>query len=268
MVDTSIFLIIISAHFQNFALSLRFVFGFVMVWYRSILPKIIYRVASLVLWSSLRCLIGDCPRDTEEYGYKSCEFTAFSPHNQINQAWWRHQMETLSALLALCAGNSLVTCEFPSQRPVTRSFDVFSDLRLNKCLSKQPRGWWFETPSRLLWLNCNEGNIKMTSQHGNTFHNSGRLWGESTSQGTVIGIFEIFSLLIWAKYWLNNRVNVDLKCHVPNMPSRIKITLTKQCKNYPCILIWAALHGTRSLSNIFLFTQPTHHCTDIPQEDL
>ena len=34
-------------------------------------------------------------------------------------------METFSTLLALCAGNSLVTGEFPSQRPVTRSFDVF-----------------------------------------------------------------------------------------------------------------------------------------------
>ena len=37
--------------------------------------------------------------------------------------------------------------EFPTQRPVTRSFDVFFDLRLNKRLSKQPWGWWFETPS-------------------------------------------------------------------------------------------------------------------------
>ena len=39
-------------------------------------------------------------------------------------------METLSALLAICAGNSPVRGEFPSQRPVTRSFDVFFDLRL------------------------------------------------------------------------------------------------------------------------------------------
>ena len=37
--------------------------------------------------------------------------------------------------------------EFPTQRPVTRSFDVYFDLRLNKRLSKQPWGWWFETPS-------------------------------------------------------------------------------------------------------------------------
>ena len=45
--------------------------------------------------------------------------------------------------------------EFPPQRPVTRSFDVFFHLRLNKRLSKQPRGWWFETPLWSLWRHCN-----------------------------------------------------------------------------------------------------------------
>ena len=45
-------------------------------------------------------------------------------------SWWRHQMEIFSALLALCVGNSPVTGEFPSWRPVARSFDVFFDLRL------------------------------------------------------------------------------------------------------------------------------------------
>ena len=45
-------------------------------------------------------------------------------------SWWRHQMETFCASLALCAGNSPVTGEFSSQRPVARSFDVFLDLRL------------------------------------------------------------------------------------------------------------------------------------------
>ena len=70
-------------------------------------------------------------------------------------SWWRHQMETFSALLALCAGNSPVPDEFPTQRPVTRTFDVFFDLRLNKRLSKQWWGWWLETPSRPLWRHCN-----------------------------------------------------------------------------------------------------------------
>ena len=55
-------------------------------------------------------------------------------------------METFSALLAICAGNSpVVPGEFTAQRPVTRGFDVFFDLRLNKRLSKQSWGWWFET---------------------------------------------------------------------------------------------------------------------------
>ena len=44
----------------------------------------------------------------------------------------------------------------PAQRPVTRSFDVFFYLRLNKQLRKQSWGWWFETPSRQLWHHCNE----------------------------------------------------------------------------------------------------------------
>ena len=69
---------------------------------------------------------------------------------------WRHQMEMSSALLVLCAGNSPVTGEFPAQRPVTRSFGVFFDLRLNKRLSKHSWGWWYETPSRPLWRHCND----------------------------------------------------------------------------------------------------------------
>ena len=72
-----------------------------------------------------------------------------------SSSWWRHQMEAFSALLAICAGNSPVPGEFPAQRPVTRSFDVFFDLRLNKQLSKQSWGWWFETPPHPLWRHSN-----------------------------------------------------------------------------------------------------------------
>ena len=75
--------------------------------------------------------------------------------NEMVILWWRHQMETFTALLAICAGNSPVTGEFLAQRPSTRSFDVFFDMRLNKRLSKQSGCWWFETPSRSLWRQCN-----------------------------------------------------------------------------------------------------------------
>ena len=53
-------------------------------------------------------------------------------------------------------GNSPVPGEFPTQRPVTRSFGDFFDLRLNKRLSKQSWGWWFETLSRSLWRHRND----------------------------------------------------------------------------------------------------------------
>ena len=67
-------------------------------------------------------------------------------------------METFSALLALCAVNSPVTGEFPSQKPVTQSVDIFFDLRLNKRLSKQSRRRWFETLLGSSWRHSNDVN--------------------------------------------------------------------------------------------------------------
>ena len=63
--------------------------------------------------------------------------------------------------ISICAGNSLVTREFPSQMPVMQSFDVFFDLRLNKRLCKQSRHWSFETPSRLFWRHRNDFSTTM-----------------------------------------------------------------------------------------------------------
>ena len=85
--------------------------------------------------------------NTVECHYNAVQFITIS--------WWRHQMETFSALLAIWAGNSPVPGEFPAQRPMTRSFDVFFDLHLNKRLSKQSWGWWFETLSCPLWRHRN-----------------------------------------------------------------------------------------------------------------
>ena len=85
----------------------------------------------------------------------------------VTWSWWRHQMETFSALLAFCAGNSPAPGEFSAQRPVTRSFDVFFDLHPNKRLSIQWWGWWFETPPCPLWRHRNGwcgGYIEIYSQ--------------------------------------------------------------------------------------------------------
>ena len=68
-------------------------------------------------------------------------------------------METFSALLTICVGNSPVRGEFPIQRPVTRRFDVFFDLHPNKRLSKQWWGWWFEKSSCPWWHHCNEYTV-------------------------------------------------------------------------------------------------------------
>ena len=99
------------------------------------IPKICYSSCCAVVWYRDRGYLTNC---------------------YIFSAWWRHQMDIFSALLAVCTGNSPVTGEFPAKRPVTRSFDISFYLHLNKRLSKQWWGWWFETLSRPLWRHCNE----------------------------------------------------------------------------------------------------------------
>ena len=82
---------------------------------------------------------------------------------------------------------------FSAQKPVARSFDVFFDLRLNKRLSKQSWGCWFETPSRPLWRNCNDIFSKsvwlsMTPYHlhGSDYFFHDRRWDVAKSCGTSI----------------------------------------------------------------------------------
>ena len=98
---------------------------------------------------------------------KVATLTALPPRKP---SWWHRQMETFSALLALCAGNSPVTGEFPSQRPVMQSFDVFIDLCMNKHLSKQSIRWWSEMPSRSLWRHCNDKTANLTASKARVIH--------------------------------------------------------------------------------------------------
>ena len=111
---------------------------------------------------------------------KRCSLALISFGYILSIQWnfYIHQMETFSALLVICAGNSPVNGEFPAQRPVTRSLDVFFDLHLNKRLCKQWWGWWFETPSRPLWHNSNacfqgcfqDNKIKPSVKHVQDFY--------------------------------------------------------------------------------------------------
>ena len=136
------------------------------------------------------------------------KFQGYSPSNSC--PWRRHQRETFSALLALCAGNSPVTGDFPAQRPVTRSFDVFVDLRLNKRLSKQWSGWWFETPSSPLWRHCNAWDKHdQWYTHFHWFNYCNRFLGHCT---TLLLLHFCYSEL----FYVNLRVVVCYSslCHV------------------------------------------------------
>ena len=108
---------------------------------------------------------------------------AWSHNNLGSCSWWRHQMETFSALLAICAGKSPVTDGFPAQRPVTRSFDIFFDLRLNKRFSKQSWGWWFETLSCPLW------------RHGNVYVLFRDMWVFTEEKNMYVTLLPVAAIL-------------------------------------------------------------------------
>ena len=102
----------------------------------------------------------------------------------------------------LCAGNSPVNGEFPSQRPVMRSFENVFDLCLNKRSSKLSRRRWFETQSRSLWRHCN-----VCGQNGN-LHVCMDIKVRLTGIQCIIKIIHIRQLtryhlmfLVMARYW-------------------------------------------------------------------
>ena len=64
----------------------------------------------------------------------ACLYTIVLEHNMMTSS-----NGSIFRVTSLCAGNSPVIGEFPSQRPAMRCFDVFFDLCLNKRLSKHSR---------------------------------------------------------------------------------------------------------------------------------
>ena len=67
-----------------------------------------------------------------------CKSVQHAGHYDMHPRW-RHQMETFFALLALSAGNSPVTGEFPSQRPVALMFSLI-DARINLWVNNREAG--------------------------------------------------------------------------------------------------------------------------------
>ena len=79
-------------------------------------------------------------------GYQCSTTSVHAYENMLGQIMMTSSNGNIFRVTGHLCGEFTVPCEFPAQRPVTRSFDVFFDLRPNKRLSKQPLGWWFETP--------------------------------------------------------------------------------------------------------------------------
>ena len=84
--------------------------------------------------SALLSLCTGNPPDTEPIGR--------------GDSWWRHQMETFSALLAICAGIHRSPVNSPHK---------------GQWFSKQSWGWWFETLSRPLWRHRNVITVQCLS---------------------------------------------------------------------------------------------------------
>ena len=111
----------------------------------------------------------------------------------------------------LCAGNSPVTSEFPAQRPVTRSFGVFFDLCLNKRLSKQLWGWWFEMLSCPLWHHCIESFMLLIMWIGDVIIFFGTChislsWNDRKNKICI----KICIHVSWNKFWIEVSQYIDL----------------------------------------------------------
>ena len=106
----------------------------------------IYLHFTSIAWKAMRL----CPLNSSSEA--PLDLSKFCRHFEIT--WWSHQMETFSALLALCEGNPQVAGVFSSQRLMTWSFDVSFDVHLNKRLSKHSRRRWFDTSWHSLWRHC------------------------------------------------------------------------------------------------------------------
>ena len=125
-------------------------------------------------------------------------------------SWWRHQMETFSALLALCAGNSPVTGTvmlheyFTDTRTITWYFQLLYLYLLEKCSSHREIGL-LNIPSSQDWVACG-----WIPKHYHSYS-----WG---------------SLCLFNNLWVNTMTNVQIKffCSLKFYKSRVKLGLWEE----------------------------------------
>ena len=146
--------------------------------------------------------------------------------------------------------------ECTTQRPVTRSFDVFFDLRLNKRLRKQPWGWWFEMLSWSLWRHCND--LIHHYYYNCIFHN----WSERFLKSVMCEAFTQNSTLCAMACWTTlvsqisftrrtkrNCTNVCLLC--PNIFEFIDIIYPQKQHNLRSIVWFRMFHVSLICTNEF-----------------
>ena len=114
--------------------------------------------------------------------------------------------------------------EFPSQRPVTRSFDGFFALRLNKRLSKQSWCWWFETPSRSLLRHCN-ANTDYGLLMAVCFLKTA-IWGCGVWYSSALGICRVYTSVLSPVYLC---LAVIYIAHLPCL------MLSTESQEVPCV---------------------------------
>ena len=130
--------------------------------------------SSCIYWSVLT--EGNCICYTVMYGINAFLQSAIMYYWHVADlcaaCWWSGNILTVFRPFSICRVHDdatkwkhfRVTGHLCAQRPVTRSFHVFFDLRLNKLLSKQSWGWWFETQSHPLWRHCNEFKLSASNR--------------------------------------------------------------------------------------------------------
>ena len=177
-------------------------------------------------------------------------------------------METFSALLALCTGNSPVNGEFPSQRSVMQSFDVFFDLCLNKWMSKQSWNWWFEMPWCSLWCHCNDSygwthwwapgawiNIKIPSYQYRKSHCGDKtILRPSYLHNGISNTGKMLSLY-WIRALVSDHIWIQSIPVHPEIAAKASIWLMGNIR-FPiqlCIQRWNKCHIWQQKIQIFLF---------------
>ena len=127
-------------------------------------------------------------------------------------SWWHHKMETFSALLAICVGNSPVTGEFPTQRPVRRSFDVSFDLHLKK-------GWVNNREAGD--LRCHHAHYDITVMYPSWYVNmyASLIWG------SLANVFFSKVIVIWWKFFAIYETKFNY--------SKAKFPLNLNCQQKP-----------------------------------